>query len=188
MRLNLVGVNWWHPPSRHLPVTITALFRTNFRMDFPFDLQELPAFAIIGWVTAKQKHPGVCVCALGLLHSTTPLTGQRSCDNVTKVYLPVQDLLRFPGRVLRLPQQAGGAVHETPQRHDSLPDQTVSAASTYVIQRLTSCLSTWNLQASIACWWIDVSSNRYLCECVSIQPCVIASVIEATWWSTLINF
>ncbi|NXU53224.1 CLCN1 protein, partial [Turnix velox] len=28
--------------------TITALFRTNFRMDFPFDLQELPAFAIIG--------------------------------------------------------------------------------------------------------------------------------------------
>lgn len=32
----------------HFPVTITALFRTNFRMDFPFDLQELPAFAIIG--------------------------------------------------------------------------------------------------------------------------------------------
>ncbi|KAM9246694.1 chloride channel protein 1 [Leptosomus discolor] len=29
-------------------VTITALFRTNFRMDFPFDLQELPAFAVIG--------------------------------------------------------------------------------------------------------------------------------------------
>ncbi|NXA55957.1 CLCN1 protein, partial [Nothocercus julius] len=29
-------------------VTITALFRTNFRMDFPFDLQELPAFALIG--------------------------------------------------------------------------------------------------------------------------------------------
>uniref|UniRef100_A0A4W4F017 Chloride channel protein n=1 Tax=Electrophorus electricus TaxID=8005 RepID=A0A4W4F017_ELEEL len=29
-------------------VTITALFRTKFRMDFPFDLQELPAFAIIG--------------------------------------------------------------------------------------------------------------------------------------------
>uniref|UniRef100_A0A8C4DCJ8 Chloride channel protein n=1 Tax=Dicentrarchus labrax TaxID=13489 RepID=A0A8C4DCJ8_DICLA len=29
-------------------VTITALFKTNFRMDFPFDLQELPAFAIIG--------------------------------------------------------------------------------------------------------------------------------------------
>ncbi|XP_058848176.1 chloride channel protein 1-like [Acipenser ruthenus] len=29
-------------------VTITALFQTNFRMDFPFDLQELPAFAIIG--------------------------------------------------------------------------------------------------------------------------------------------
>ncbi|KFO22097.1 Chloride channel protein 1 [Fukomys damarensis] len=31
-------------------VTITALFRTNFRMDFPFDLQELPAFAVIGSV------------------------------------------------------------------------------------------------------------------------------------------
>ncbi|KAF5907712.1 chloride channel protein 1-like, partial [Clarias magur] len=29
-------------------VTITALFRTKFRMDFPFDLQELPAFAVIG--------------------------------------------------------------------------------------------------------------------------------------------
>ncbi|XP_062955852.1 chloride channel protein 1 isoform X2 [Cynocephalus volans] len=29
-------------------VTITALFRTNFRMDFPFDLKELPAFALIG--------------------------------------------------------------------------------------------------------------------------------------------
>uniref|UniRef100_A0A2K6SQA3 Chloride channel protein 1 n=1 Tax=Saimiri boliviensis boliviensis TaxID=39432 RepID=A0A2K6SQA3_SAIBB len=29
-------------------VTITALFRTNFRMDFPFDLKELPAFAAIG--------------------------------------------------------------------------------------------------------------------------------------------
>uniref|UniRef100_A0A803Y359 Chloride voltage-gated channel 1 n=1 Tax=Meleagris gallopavo TaxID=9103 RepID=A0A803Y359_MELGA len=32
-------------------VTITALFRTNFRMDFPFDLQELPAFAVIGTFT-----------------------------------------------------------------------------------------------------------------------------------------
>ncbi|KAF7463394.1 Hypothetical predicted protein [Marmota monax] len=31
-------------------VTITALFRTNFRMDFPFDLKELPAFAVIGSV------------------------------------------------------------------------------------------------------------------------------------------
>ncbi|XP_075071848.1 chloride channel protein 1 [Mixophyes fleayi] len=29
-------------------VTITALFRTNFRMEFPFDLKELPAFAVIG--------------------------------------------------------------------------------------------------------------------------------------------
>ncbi|NXL86816.1 CLCN2 protein, partial [Alectura lathami] len=28
--------------------TITALFKTRFRLDFPFDLQELPAFAFIG--------------------------------------------------------------------------------------------------------------------------------------------
>lgn len=34
----------------HPTVTITALFRTNFRMDFPFDLKELPAFAVIGLV------------------------------------------------------------------------------------------------------------------------------------------
>ncbi|XP_030634625.1 chloride channel protein 2c isoform X2 [Chanos chanos] len=28
--------------------TITALFKTRFRLDFPFDLQELPAFAVVG--------------------------------------------------------------------------------------------------------------------------------------------
>lgn len=28
--------------------TITALFKTRFRLDFPFDLQELPAFTVIG--------------------------------------------------------------------------------------------------------------------------------------------
>lgn len=28
--------------------TITALFRTSFRIDFPFDLQELLAFGFIG--------------------------------------------------------------------------------------------------------------------------------------------
>lgn len=28
--------------------TITALFKTRFRLDCPFDLQELPAFAILG--------------------------------------------------------------------------------------------------------------------------------------------
>ncbi|NXG44560.1 CLCN2 protein, partial [Psilopogon haemacephalus] len=32
----------------HPPETITALFKTRFRLDFPFDLQELPAFAVIG--------------------------------------------------------------------------------------------------------------------------------------------
>uniref|UniRef100_A0A2K6K5P5 Chloride voltage-gated channel 1 n=1 Tax=Rhinopithecus bieti TaxID=61621 RepID=A0A2K6K5P5_RHIBE len=36
-------------------VTITALFRTNFRMDFPFDLKELPAFAAIG----RLLYPGI---------------------------------------------------------------------------------------------------------------------------------
>uniref|UniRef100_A0A8C1LBK6 Chloride channel, voltage-sensitive 1b n=1 Tax=Cyprinus carpio TaxID=7962 RepID=A0A8C1LBK6_CYPCA len=44
-------------------VTITALFRTNFRMDFPFDLQELPAFAIIGLVITS-----VCVCCSRLIY------------------------------------------------------------------------------------------------------------------------
>lgn len=40
-----------HPNAAfHPTVTITALFRTNFRMDFPFDLKELPAFAVIGLV------------------------------------------------------------------------------------------------------------------------------------------
>lgn len=38
----------------------------------------------------------------------------------------VQDFLRVPGRLLRLPQQAGGAVHETTQCHDSFPNQIVS--------------------------------------------------------------
>uniref|UniRef100_A0A3B4A7W0 Uncharacterized protein n=1 Tax=Periophthalmus magnuspinnatus TaxID=409849 RepID=A0A3B4A7W0_9GOBI len=37
----LVCVNSMHK-------TITALFKTRFRLDFPFDLQELPAFAVIG--------------------------------------------------------------------------------------------------------------------------------------------
>lgn len=30
--------------------TITALFKTSFRIDFPFDPQEFIAFAFIGWV------------------------------------------------------------------------------------------------------------------------------------------
>lgn len=38
----------------------------------------------------------------------------------------LQDLLWVPGCVLRLPQQTGGAVHETTQCHDSFPDQIVS--------------------------------------------------------------
>lgn len=46
-------------------VTITALFRTNFRMDFPFDLQELPAFAIIGSVGSGSPALGVASCGWG---------------------------------------------------------------------------------------------------------------------------
>lgn len=38
----------------------------------------------------------------------------------------MQDLLRLSRGVLRLSQQTGGAVHEATQRHDPLPDQTVS--------------------------------------------------------------
>uniref|UniRef100_A0A8B9EV85 Chloride voltage-gated channel 2 n=1 Tax=Anser cygnoides TaxID=8845 RepID=A0A8B9EV85_ANSCY len=34
--------------------TITALFKTRFRLDFPFDLQELPAFAIVQFMR-RQK-------------------------------------------------------------------------------------------------------------------------------------
>ena len=30
--------------------TITALFKTNFRPDFPFDTEEFIAFSLIGWV------------------------------------------------------------------------------------------------------------------------------------------
>ena len=35
--------------------TITALFKTSFRPDFPFDLQELSAFAVIGWVWPRVE-------------------------------------------------------------------------------------------------------------------------------------
>ncbi|XP_036410101.1 chloride channel protein 2a isoform X2 [Megalops cyprinoides] len=35
----------------HEEETITALFKTRFRLDFPFDLQELPAFAVLGIVS-----------------------------------------------------------------------------------------------------------------------------------------
>lgn len=44
-----VGPSMLHlPPSAFPSETITALFKTRFRLDFPFDLQELPAFAVIG--------------------------------------------------------------------------------------------------------------------------------------------
>ncbi|NWH68033.1 CLCN2 protein, partial [Geococcyx californianus] len=44
-----VAVHLPHPADPPTPPeTITALFKTRFRLDFPFDLQELPAFAVIG--------------------------------------------------------------------------------------------------------------------------------------------
>lgn len=57
-------------------VTITALFRTNFRMDFPFDLQELPAFAIIGW------ERGARACRLWWGHSPEAV-----CDTLADLNL-----------------------------------------------------------------------------------------------------
>lgn len=52
--------------------------------------------------------------------------------NLCEVYLFVQDLLRVPGGFLRLSQQTSGAVHETTQRHDPLPDQIVSLCASVV--------------------------------------------------------
>lgn len=51
--LSLFNINVWECGSRlkksyFSSETITALFKTRFRLDFPFDLQELPAFAILG--------------------------------------------------------------------------------------------------------------------------------------------
>lgn len=51
-------LNFTSSSCLHFPVTITALFRTNFRLDFPFDLQELPAFAIIGWAAETNSYTG----------------------------------------------------------------------------------------------------------------------------------
>ncbi|KAM9453025.1 chloride channel protein 2-like [Salvelinus alpinus] len=42
-------------------VTITALLPTNFRQDFPFDLQELPAFAILGIASGLGGALFVCL-------------------------------------------------------------------------------------------------------------------------------
>uniref|UniRef100_A0A4W5L1L4 Chloride voltage-gated channel 2 n=1 Tax=Hucho hucho TaxID=62062 RepID=A0A4W5L1L4_9TELE len=42
-------------------VTITALMPTNFRQDFPFDLQELPAFAVLGIASGLGGALFVCL-------------------------------------------------------------------------------------------------------------------------------
>ncbi|XP_016311871.1 chloride channel protein 1-like [Sinocyclocheilus anshuiensis] len=52
-------------------VTITALFRTNFRMDFPFDLQELPAFAHHYYLMFAHTHSILLSCAAALTGAVT---------------------------------------------------------------------------------------------------------------------
>ena len=42
--------------------TITALFKTSFRPDFPFDLQELLAFGFIGYVLTPPPPPHTHIC------------------------------------------------------------------------------------------------------------------------------
>ena len=51
--------------------TITALFKTSFRPDFPFDLQELSAFAFIGWVWSlwAEFRDVTGVCSINSTHS-----------------------------------------------------------------------------------------------------------------------
>ena len=39
--------------SYHFLETITALFKTRFRIDFPFDVQEFVAFGFIGYVSGQ---------------------------------------------------------------------------------------------------------------------------------------
>lgn len=72
---------WWETViSLFLSVTITALFKTNFRMDFPFDLQELPAFAIIGWGDFVSTCMPACVRVEIIWVSKVPLI----CDTHVK--------------------------------------------------------------------------------------------------------
>lgn len=87
--------------------TITALFKTSFRPDFPFDLQELAAFALIGWVCK--------ILAPSLLHSlslTLPPSSQRA--------------LWFSGRGIRLvPQMVCSGSTEVTRIH-TVARETVS--------------------------------------------------------------
>jgi chloride channel 2 len=46
--------------------TITALFKTSFRPDFPFDLQELLAFGVIGSVLTQYTH--TCTPHINFVH------------------------------------------------------------------------------------------------------------------------
>lgn len=37
-----------HSPPPHHPETITSLYKTNFRVDIPFDLPEIFFFVLLG--------------------------------------------------------------------------------------------------------------------------------------------
>ncbi|KAG1681938.1 Chloride channel protein 2 [Nymphon striatum] len=54
-----------------LPVeTLTALFKTSFRIDFPFDPQELVAFAMIGTVLSEYSVDLLAHCLYGVILDT----------------------------------------------------------------------------------------------------------------------
>lgn len=42
--------------------TVTALFKTNFRLDFPFDVEEFIAFASIGYINFKKLKLACASC------------------------------------------------------------------------------------------------------------------------------
>lgn len=51
--------------------TVTAVFRTNFQMDFPFDPQELFVFALIGLVELKATFYPIPFCRFEFLGTHT---------------------------------------------------------------------------------------------------------------------
>ncbi|KAI2667446.1 Chloride channel protein 2 [Labeo rohita] len=59
--------------------TITALFKTRFRLDFPFDLQELPAFAVLG----RLVYPAVVTLLVSTL-TFPPGFGQFMAGQLTQ--------------------------------------------------------------------------------------------------------
>uniref|UniRef100_A0A8K9Y2S7 Chloride channel, voltage-sensitive 2a n=1 Tax=Oncorhynchus mykiss TaxID=8022 RepID=A0A8K9Y2S7_ONCMY len=66
--------------------TITALFKTRFRLDFPFDLQELPAFAILGSHKNNIANVLLIYHSGTLTHSLTLMTHSSSLHVRRLVY------------------------------------------------------------------------------------------------------